>query len=84
MQVAVSDMQIYLTHSCVRLIVNLHPAGGWGWDVCLTPLPRGLSKIAKNDGAKLRRFLHTLSTINFAPFLKNLSPGHLRSSDLTF
>ena len=39
--------------------------------------------IEKNGGSQRRRFLHTLSAILFAPFLKILSLGHLRSGQVT-
>ena len=34
--------------------------------------------VTKNGGAERRRFWHTLCPINFAPFLKILSLGHIR------
>ena len=61
------------------------PAGGGGG--CLST-PRGFSRIAKTRRREAPLF-YTLSAINYAPFLKILSPGHLgsghqvRSSDPT-
>ena len=51
--------------------------------------PSGFSRIAKNGRAQHRRFLRTLSAILSTPFIKIVSPCHLRSghqvrsSDLT-
>ena len=46
------------------------PAGG-GVD---HPPPLRFFEDSENGDAKRRRFLHTLSVINFAPFLENLFP----------
>ena len=54
--------------------------------VYLLPLvgpPKAFPTVLKNSGAERRRFWHSLFLINFAPFLKILGLGHIRSGHQT-
>ena len=63
-----------MRHAFLRsLVLNPRPEARGG------ETPSGFSRIGKNDYAQRRCSLHTLSAIIYAPFLKNLTPGHLRS-----
>ena len=47
------------------------------------PPPKVFPTLSKNGGAERHRFWHSLSLINFAPFLEILGLGHFRSGHQT-